>query len=78
MYTIPEKSKSFGTTYPVVMDFDSMGNVYFVGIRSPSLWFADKAKLKNGTSEGISRIPIPTEKFKGMDPDSNKYWVSCL
>jgi virginiamycin B lyase len=90
MYTIPEKSKSFGTTYPVAMDFDSMGNVYFVGIRSPSLWFADKAKLKNGTSEGISRIPIPIEKFKGMDPDlistgsvaydtkNNSVWVSML
>src|SRR5215469_13822001 len=37
MYKIPEKSSAFGTISPVSLDFDSKGNVYFVGIHSPVL-----------------------------------------
>jgi virginiamycin B lyase len=69
LYKIPGESKSFGTTYPVSMDFDSNGNVYFVGIRSPSLWYGNITEMTNNTSEGISEIPIPLEGFKGIDPD---------
>jgi hypothetical protein len=32
MYKVPEMSGAFGTTYPVLIDFDSKGNVYFVGL----------------------------------------------
>ena len=35
MYKIPERSSAFGTISPVSLDFDSKGNVYFVGIHSP-------------------------------------------
>ncbi|MGA9150015.1 MAG: hypothetical protein WBZ36_05505 [Candidatus Nitrosopolaris sp.] len=90
MYKVPEMSKEFGTTYPVSIDFDSKGNVYFVGIRSPALWFGNTTEMKNGTSNGISKIPIPTGGFKGMDPDlvstgsiavdnkRNVVWISML
>ena len=90
MYKVPEMSKEFGTTYPVSIDFDSKGNVYFVGIRSPTLWFGNTTEMKNGTSNGISKIPIPTGGFKGMDPDlistgsiavdnkRNVVWISML
>ena len=70
-------SDVFGTTYPVSIDFDLKGNIYFVGIRSTSLWVGDTAKMKNGTSDGISEIPMPTEKFAGIDPRSYQYWFSC-
>jgi virginiamycin B lyase len=69
MYKVPENSSSFGTTYPVSVDFDNNGNVYFVGIRSPTLWIGNLTKLRNGTSEGISKISIPVTGFKGIEPD---------
>jgi virginiamycin B lyase len=69
MYKVPENSSSFGTTYPVSVDFDNNGNVYFVGIRSPTLWIGNLTKLRNGTSEGISKIPLPVSGFKGIDSD---------
>jgi virginiamycin B lyase len=90
MYKVPEMSKAFGTTYPVSIDFDSKGNVYFVGIRSPELWFGNITQMKNGTSNGISKIPIPINGFKGIDPDlistgsiavdnkRNLVWISML
>src|SRR5712692_8562774 len=63
MYKVPEMSGAFGTTYPVSIDFDSKGNVYFVGIHSPALWFGNITQLKNGTSIGITKIPMPTGGF---------------
>ena len=90
MYKVPEMSKAFGTTYPVSIDFDSNGNVYFVGIRSPVLWFGNVTHMKNGTSNGIAKIPIPTNAFRGIDPDlistgsiavdnkRNVVWISML
>jgi virginiamycin B lyase len=90
IFNIPEISKSFGTTYPVSMDFDSSGNIYLVGIRSSSLWFANVTEMRNGTSDGISRIPIPLQGFVGIDPDlistgsvivdenNNTVWLSML
>ncbi|HYA84287.1 MAG TPA: hypothetical protein VEH06_12680 [Candidatus Bathyarchaeia archaeon] len=90
IYKVPEKSEAFGTTYPISIDFDSKGNVYFVGIRSPILWFGNVTQMKNDTSNGISKIPIPTSAFKGIDPDlistgsiavdnnRNVVWISML
>jgi len=90
MFKVPEEPKSFGTTYPVSIDFDLKGNVYFVGIRSPALWFGNVTEMKNGTSNGITKIPIPTNGFKGIDPDlistgsiavdnkRNVVWISML
>jgi virginiamycin B lyase len=86
MYNVPAKSEAFGTTYPVSLDFDANRNIYFVGILSPS----EVNKMKNGTSEGISKNPIPVDEFKGIDPNlvsigslavdkqNNVVWISLL
>jgi virginiamycin B lyase len=90
MYKVPTTPKAFDTTYPVSLDFDLNGNIYFVGIRSTSLWFGEVAKMRNGTSNGISAIPMPVDKFSGIDPtlistgslavdnNRNAVWVSML
>jgi virginiamycin B lyase len=93
VYHIPGNSSSFGTTYPVSIEFDPSDDrtIYFVGTFSTSLWIGDTTKMKNGTSDGISQIPIPiNDKFKGIDPihistgsiayDSNRkvVWISML
>jgi virginiamycin B lyase len=70
-YNIPGKSESFGTTYPISIEFDPNNEniIYFVGTYFPSLWIADITEMKNGTSKGISQIHIPIEEgFKGIDP----------
>ncbi len=89
-YIVPESPKAFGTSYPVSIDFDSKGNVYFVGIRTPALWFGNTTQMKNGTSLGINKIPIPISGFKGIDPDlistgsialdtkRNAVWITML
>ncbi|MEO9319475.1 MAG: hypothetical protein ABI361_02265 [Nitrososphaera sp.] len=53
--------------YPSSFDFDNNGNIYFTGFFAKSLWYADVSKLKNGTSEGISEIPLPLDAFKGLN-----------
>ena len=70
MFMVPEKPEAFGTTYPVSMEIDNNGsNIYFVGIRSPSIWIGNISQMRNGTAEGIERIGIPLDSFKGIDPD---------
>jgi virginiamycin B lyase len=93
VYHIPGNSSSFGTTYPVSIVFDPNDDrtIYFAGTFSTSLWIGDTTKMKNGTPDGISQIPIPiNDKFKGVDPihistgsiayDSkrNVVWISML
>ncbi len=72
------------------IDFDSKGNMYFVGIHSPALWFGNITQLKNGTSIGITKIPMPTGGFNGIesnqistgsiavDKKRNVVWASML
>jgi virginiamycin B lyase len=67
MYKIPERSSAFGTISPVSLDFDSKGNLYFVGIHSPVLWFGDVTQMRNNTSDGIRKIPMPVASFKDID-----------
>ena len=67
MYNVPDNSPAFGTTSPVSLDFDSKGNVYFVGMHSSVLWFGNVTLMKNNTSDGITRIPIPMNSFGGLD-----------
>ncbi len=67
MYKIPEKSAAFGTISPVSLDFDSKGDLYFVGIHSPVLWFGNVTQMKNDTSDGIRKIPMPVGNFKDID-----------
>ena len=68
-YKIPARSESFGSIYPVSLDFDSIGNSYFVGIRSPTLWFGNTTEMSNNTSQGITEIPLPLQGFEGIDRD---------
>jgi virginiamycin B lyase len=89
---IPGESRDFSTTYPASIEFDTNNDniIYFVGMFSPSIWIAEIDKLNNGTSEGISEIPIPVEGFKGTDPvfvttgslafdeKENAVWVSIM
>jgi len=89
-FTIPETNLSFGTIYPVSIDFDNNGHIFFAGIRSHSLWKGDLNLMKTGTSDGIAPIPLPIEDFKDFDPSlvstgsiavdkkNNNIWVSVL
>ena len=52
-FKIPETNLSFGTIYPVSIDFDNNGNIFFAGIRSQSLWIGNLSLMKTGTSDGI-------------------------
>lgn len=75
---------------PAAIDFDSQGNVYFVGIQSTSIFIGDVSSMKNGTSEGITEIPLPLDGFSGIDTnlittgaltvdkENNDVWVSVL
>jgi len=72
MYKIPGTSRSFGTIYPISLEFNSKGDkIFFAGTYSPSLWIGNIAQMKNGTSEGITELPIPIDNsttFNGIDP----------
>jgi len=89
-FQIPANETSFGGIYPVSLDFDNKGNIYFVGIRSPILWIGNLSEMKNGTSDGISSVPLPVDIFKDVDPmlittgsllvdkHNNNVWISML
>ena len=91
-YIVPGESRDFGTTYPASIEFDSNDSniIYFVGMFSPSIWIAQIDRLNNGTSQGISEVPIPVEGFEGTDPvfvttgslafdeKENSVWVSVM
>ena len=88
-FPVPERPSAFGTTYPVSIVLDN-DEIYFVGIRSKSLWFGNISDLKNNSSEGISNISLPLSSFSGIDPelvstgsieidrDRNVLWISTL
>ncbi|HEY3094779.1 MAG TPA: hypothetical protein VGJ42_03360 [Nitrososphaera sp.] len=77
-------------SYPSAIDFDASGNIYFIGINAKSLYFGDVSKMKNGTSDGFTEIPLPLDGFSGIDPqlmtsgllvvDNGRHdvWVSLL
>lgn len=69
MFIVPEATETFGTTYPVSMELDNNGTIYFVGIRSPSIWIGNISNMMNGTSDGIEKVQIPLASFEGIDPD---------
>jgi virginiamycin B lyase len=86
---VPEHPSGFGTTYPVSIELDN-NEIYFVGIRSKSLWYGNISDLKNNSSVGISNVSLPLSSFKGIDPelvstgsialdkDRNVLWISAL
>ncbi|HKU49306.1 MAG TPA: hypothetical protein VJP79_05105, partial [Nitrososphaera sp.] len=75
---------------PVSIDFDSQGMLYFAGVQSTSIFIGDPAKMKNGTSDGITEVPLPLDGFSSVDKSlvatgslvvdrqNNKVWVSLL
>lgn len=75
---------------PAGIDFDSDGNIYFMGVQSRSIFVGDVSKMKNGTSEGITEITLPLEGFQGIESNrittgslvvdeiNNDVWVSLL
>ena len=83
MFKVPAK-------YPSMMDFDSNGNLYFIGINSQSLFFGNASNILNATSEGFREISLPLEGFSGIsqdlitsgglvvDREQNDVWVSLL
>src|SRR5215204_6234011 len=89
-FKISETNLSFGTIYPVSIDFDNNGHIFFAGIRSQSLWSGNLNLMKTGTSDGIASIPLPIEDFKDFDPSlistgsiavdkkNNNVWISVL
>jgi len=68
-YSIPVSANGSANIYPADIVFDKNENVYAVGLRSTQLWFASKADLQDGTSQGFSGIPIPLEGFEGISAD---------
>ena len=65
-------SKSFDVfnvtaSYPSAMDFDTDGNIYFIGLNSESLYFGNVSMMKGGTSEGIREIRLPLDGFSDID-----------
>ena len=89
-FPVPERPSAFGTIYPVSIAFNGDDEIYFVGIRSKSLWSANISDLKNMSPQGISNVSIPLSSFKGIDPDlvstgsididkkRNVIWLSVL
>ncbi len=90
-YPIPFHSESFSTSYPISMGFENNNSMYFVGIRSLSLWHGQIDKMINGTSEGLKEIPIPLKDvFKtipnyevglgslAVDKQNKKIWITAL
>jgi virginiamycin B lyase len=83
MFKVPAK-------YPSMMDFDSNGNLYFIGINSQALFFGNVSRMLNATSEGFREISLPLEGFSGIskdlitsgglvvDKEQNDVWVSLL
>ena len=83
MFKVPAK-------YPSMMDFDSNGNLYIIGINSQSLFFGNVSSFQNGTSGGFREIALPLEGFSDISPnlitsgglvvdnERNDVWVSLL
>jgi virginiamycin B lyase len=75
---------------PAGIDFDSDGNIYFIGVQSRSIFVGDVSAMKNGTSEGITEIALPLEGFQGIESNlittgslvvdkvNNDVWLSLL
>lgn len=76
--------------YPSLMDFDSNGNLYYIGINSQSIFLGNASRMQNATSEGFREISLPLEGFSGIssdlitsgglvvDKEQNDVWVSLL
>lgn len=90
-FVIPFYSNIYSTAYPVSIEFVDDKNLYFIGIRSLSLWHGNIEKMANGTSAGIEEIPISLNGlFKGIpkyeiglgslaiDQAKKNIWITAL
>jgi virginiamycin B lyase len=88
MFNLPGNNSG---NFPISFDFSSRGDkIYVLGIKTTSLFIGDIAKMKNGTSDGISTLAIPLtgwdkiDKFyitSGslvVDKDRNTIWITVL
>jgi len=65
MFTIPTNVSG---NFPISFDFDSNQNkIYIQAIKTTSLYIGDIGKMRNGTSEGITEIPIPLSGWNKID-----------
>ncbi len=55
--------------FPISFDFNSdRSRIYILGIKTTSLFIGDLAKMKNGTSDGITEVRIPlTKDWESID-----------
>ncbi len=90
-YPIPFHSEYFTTSYPISIGFENNNSMYFVGIRSLSLWHGQIDKMINGTSEGLKEIPIPLKNVfqtipnyevgmgsLAVDKENKNIWMTAL
>jgi virginiamycin B lyase len=90
-YPIPFHSEFFSTSYPISIGFENNNSMYFIGIRSLSLWHAQIDNMINGTSEGLREIPIPLKDVfqtiptyevglgsMAVDKETNSIWITAL
>ncbi len=90
-YPIPFHSEFFSSSYPIAMGFENNNSMYFVGIRSLSLWHGQIDKMINGTSEGLKEIPIPLKDVfqtipryevgigsLAVDQENKRVWITAL
>jgi len=90
-YPIPFRSEFFSTSYPISLGFENNNSMYFVGIRSLSLWHGQIDKMTNGTSQGLEEIPIPLKNaFQtipnyevglgslAIDKENKIIWITAL
>jgi virginiamycin B lyase len=90
-YPIPFHSEFFSTSYPISLGFENNNSMYFVGIRSLSLWHGQTDKMINGTSEGLKEIPIPLKNIfqnipsyevgigsLAVDKENKIVWITAL
>lgn len=92
LWKFEKSSETFAIFYvpanlPASLDFDTDGNIYFIGVQSRSIFFGDVSKMRNGTSEGITEITLPIEAFGNLgittgslvvDKVNEDVWVSLL
>ena len=65
MFTLPSNVSG---NFPISFDFAPKENkLYILGIKTTSLFIGDIANMKNGTSQGISEVPIPLKGWENID-----------
>src|SRR5581483_793240 len=88
MFSLPTNVSG---NFPISFDFNSDQNkIYILGIKTTSLFIGDIAKMKNGTSDGVTEVPIPLKGWENVDKfyitsgslvfdsERNAVWITVL